>query len=435
MHQRRFFLAFVLSAIVPASACVLVEDFEGYGSISTGDGGTQCAPGVCPAGGNGPAGPASSGSSSGSGSGGAGAGGSGAGGSVPLCAAIPCGSDTLPCMPVEIATSAASLAAVDPRAVVVTATANGTTKIKRLAKPGCPAMDGAITTVTPSVANVVSDGTLLMWSRYDSQAKCGIVDVQSCAISNCVPLTIPLLSMWPEQGALQALEVGADYFYFMFQNGLIGRVSKTEFKPEAIFTDPVYQPPGTMSPFLLGFHYRGGKLSATRYFTVSGKTGPCEGGNMAGNPGILSMDANPGGATNVTPTTLAYPSNIAGSDNYVYFQSLEPSGLLFRVARTGGAVESLAPVKGYGKSDSVAGAVGVIGSHLYFEVKLPSGENGVIRLPIDQPNFALDGTEELVAKMPIFSRILMDDDGVYWGECVDPMNCVQWRIFGVAIKP
>ncbi len=412
------------------SACLLVEDFQGYGPLSA-DGG-RCDSTVCPTGGTSVGGSSSSGfGEGGSNVGVGGTGGSGAG----RCAAIACGNATLPCKPVEIAPSVNWLYGADPSAVLVSIKSGSNANLTRVAKPGCTVSVPTIASTGEIAYGVASDGEFISWITWDSAAACGSLALHYCHIGDCKPAIIPVMTTWPDQGTLAAITLGPEYLYFVFANGLVGRAGKTAPTPEMLWVDPLFKPPMT-SPILTDIEYFNGQLDVTRSGELTQKTSPCQSGFKGGKASILSLGSLPGDTWSQSNTMLDVASTVAGSEKFIYFYSGDPNGILFRVARPAGNVEILAPTGEITQSPNIfSHLIKVVNGYVYFEVGLANNQIGIARLPADSPDFAFDSTVEVLVRSSSLYQAAVDEDAVYWIECADPPNCLTTRLMAAAIKP
>lgn len=410
------------SATLFVSACVLVEDFEGYGPREDVE---VCETKFCP-------------SSTSSGFGGSGSGSSGLGGETsittgsgstssssssgtPSCVMIPCAGE--PCPPVEVvADSQLGMLTTDAESFFI-ATSTAPTNIIRVAKPSCSVPVFEQPAVYPSPDHsVVSDGKYAAWIVNDFSGACLSPTLRFCDPSNCVPQDVQA-AIWPDQGEFTRLDLGPDYLYFTMRNGLAGRLLKGSTQPEMLWIDP--EGTAALQAFLQYSTVADGKFFASRAW-LADKMSICSSFPTGVTGAIWSSDAAP----NSTPTKIAsdisFVGGIAAGSTYLYFHLFDGMSILNRIPKAGGAIESLMASGKIVASSDLQNFV-IKGGRLYFRVGIAGGEHAVVRLPIDTDKWSTDALEILV-QAPSFRTFAVDDVAIYTDECVDVGTCSKYHI-------
>jgi len=411
-----------------AGACALVEDFEGYqprpGENNTCDdppcpsSGTNSGAGGSPAG--------SGGSGTGGGPAGSGGGGTGAGGSSTACVAIPCGGSTDPCLPVVLETGIdGTLIGSDPGGFIYRSNKDKGI-VRRVPKANCPGSPTEV--MAGNFKELVSDGAHMAWIRNDLSSPCVTVELLACELPICKPTSVPVFSMWPEQGTMAGLALGDKQLYFAFANGLVGRAPTDTLLPIGLWNDPGYQPGNTISA-LQDIQYHAGKVAVTRQNLYAGAMSACSGGTVVLNGGTFSID----GSSGAQDFGFDAPgTSVAGSDQYIYFHFGDNTTLLWRVRKMASAsVEQLGPGGELMATLKSSPTIKVHKGWVYFEVNFTSGESGIARLRADELTWSASSVEIV---MRAGSDFAVDDDGFFWTECED-MQCTTKRLMGRLLSP
>lgn len=418
-----------------ASACVLVEDFDGYQPVGAAGAcvDPSCENGSSTSGSStsGSSGLGGMGSGSSSGSGGSIGSSSSSGSPMTRCAAIPC--NGTPCNSEELAADAQDwLVAVDTESFFLRTAAPS--HIVRIAKPGCTIakFDQAVDYTIPE-QGVASDGQYVAWMKLDIAGTCAAPTLTFCEAANCQPQNIPIPQAWAEQGSFARLAFGPNHLYFTMRNGLIGRVAKGSTQPEQIGLDPATQPMSGKRGYLSRFSIADdGKLAILREFIENSSMDPCSGGSTGDTGAILLSDATPGAIPEVVAPNLNFPTAVAVSQKYVYFHITDNVTVLHRVPRAGGPVEKIGTNGTIGPTLNT-GIIFVNKGWVYFRIALPNSMHGIARLPAEAPNFSLEAAEVVVGGL-FFRTFHIDDDAIYWDSCVD-MACNSRRVLARVMQP
>lgn len=415
------------------SACVLVEDFDGYQPVGAAgacvDSSCNNATSSSGSSTSGSSGVGGMGSGSSSGSGGSSSSSSSSGGATTRCAQIPCNGS--PCNSEVLAADAQDwLVAVDTESFFLRTAAPS--HIVRIAKPGCTIanFDQAVDYTIPE-QGVASDGQYVAWMKLDIAGTCAAPTLTFCEAANCQPQNIPIPQAWADQGSFARLAFGPNHLYFTMRNGLVGRVAKGSTQPEQIGIDPATVPGkrGYLSRLSIADD---GKLAVLREFLETASMDVCSGGSTADSGAILLSDATPGASLQAVAPNLNFPAAVAVSQKYVYFHIADNVTVLHRVPRAGGPVEKIG-TNGTISATLNTGMIFVNKGWVYFRIALPNSMHGIARLPAEAADFSIAAAEVVVGGL-FFRTFRIDDDAIYWDSCAD-MACNSYRVLARVMPP
>lgn len=343
---------------------------------------------------------------------------------TPACAILPCSTD--PCPPLEVvADSQTGMLTTDAESFFIGTSAQPSSII-RVPKPGCLVAPFDQPAQYPSYDHsVVSDGKYVAWISNDFSGACLSPALRFCDPANCKPQEVLAATTFPDQGEFTRVELGTDHLYFTMRNGLAGRLPKGSVQPEMLWIDP--DSTSTQQAFLQYLTLApDGKFFATRPW-LGDRMAVCSSLANFGAGAIWSSDPTPNSTPTKIASNLSFVGPIAAGTNHVYFHINFGDVVLNRIPRTGGTTESLMANANHVATSLELQNLVVKNGWLYFRASTPSGEQEVVRLPVDNPTWSTDALETVV-KVQNFRTFAVDDIAVYTDECMDPPNCTKYHV-------